>query len=175
MTAVQHAVVVKPYGKTGVSHSIILDRSTVAMLRWWRAQQTQERLSQGMAHTCESIEPGCPQPGYHLRDLVFSQPNGDYLHPERFSREFVRAQHRYNEEHPDAPIPVITVHALRHGWATLALEAGVPMKVVQDRLNHASERITADIYTHVRRPLQSDAAERVAALILGDEIEPDAP
>ena len=35
----------------------------------------------------------------------------------------------------------------------MALEAGVPMKVVQDRLNHASERITADIYTHVRAPL----------------------
>ncbi|MCP4307880.1 MAG: hypothetical protein GY788_24020 [bacterium] len=47
-----------------------------------------------------------------------------------------------------------------------ALEAGVAMKVVQDRLNHASERITADIYTHVRAPLQSDAAERVAGLIL---------
>jgi len=31
---------------------------------------------------------------------------------------------------------------------------------------HASERITADIYTHVRAPLQSDAAERVAGLIL---------
>ena len=60
----------------------------------------------------------------------------------------------------------ISLHALRHGWATVALEAGVPMKVVQDRLNHASERITADIYTHVRAPLQSDAAERVASLIL---------
>ncbi len=41
------------------------------------------------------------------------------------------------------------------------------MKVVQDRLNHASERITSDIYTRVRAPLQSDAAERVAALIFG--------
>lgn len=40
------------------------------------------------------------------------------------------------------------------------------MKLVQDRLNHASERITADIYTHVRTPFQSDAAERVAPLIL---------
>ena len=58
------------------------------------------------------------------------------------------------------------LHALRHGWATVALEAGVPMKVVQDRLNHASERITADIYTHVRAPMQSDAAERVAVLLL---------
>jgi integrase len=97
------------------------------------------------------------------------------LHPERFSREFIRAQQRYNRQHEDAQIPVINVHALRHGWATLALEAGVPMKVVQDRLNHASGRITADIYTHVRAPLQSDAAERVAALILGDEVDPTPP
>lgn len=40
------------------------------------------------------------------------------------------------------------------------------MKLVQDRLNHASERITADSYAHVRAPLQSDAAERIAGLIL---------
>ena len=60
-------------------------------------------------------------------------------------------------------------HVQLRVW-TVALEAGVPMKVVQDRLNHASERITADIYTHVRAPLQSDATERVAERIL-----PDAP
>jgi integrase len=36
-------------------------------------------------------------------------------------------------------LPVISIHALGHGRATLALEAGVPMKVVQDRLNHSSE------------------------------------
>jgi integrase len=141
----------------------------------WRSRQTQERLAHGQAHICDSPEPPCDQPGYHLRDLAFSQPDGDYLHPERFSREFIRAQQRYNRQHEDAQIPVINVHALRHGWATLALEAGVPMKVVQDRLNHASGRITADIYTHVRAPLQSDAAERVAALILGDEVDPTPP
>lgn len=64
------------------------------------------------------------------------------------------------------PAATVPVDALRHGWATVALEAGVPMKVVQDRLNHASERITADIYTHVRAPMQSDATERVAGLLL---------
>ena len=37
---------------------------------------------------------------------------------------------------------------------------------VQSTGSSASERITADIYTHVRAPLQSDAAERVAELIL---------
>jgi integrase len=104
--------------------------------------------------------------GYHARDLVFSRPDGDYLHPERFTREFQRAQARYNRKHPEV-LPVISIHALRHGWATLALEAGVPMKVVQDRLNHSSEKVTADIYTQVRKAVQSDAAERVSAQIFG--------
>jgi integrase len=105
---------------------------------------------------------------YHVRDLVFARPDGNYLHPERFSREFKRAQRRYNRDHPNEQLPEISIHALRHGWAAVALVAGVPMKVVQDRLNHASERITADIYTHVRAPLQSDAAEPVAERILPD-------
>lgn len=104
--------------------------------------------------------------GYHDRDLVFARPEGNYLHPERFSREFKRAQARHNRDNPEALLPEISLHALRHGWATVALEAGVPMKVVQDRLKHASERITADIYTHVRTPMQSDAAERVAKRLL---------
>ena len=38
------------------------------------------------------------------------------------------------------------------------------MKAVNGRLNHASERITDDIYTRARAPLQSDVAERVAGL-----------
>lgn len=166
VTCVNHQIVVKPYGKTGESHEIILDAGTLALLRSWRSHQNQERLAFGTTHECASPEPDCELPGYHMRGLVFARPDGDYLHPERFSREFKRAQRRYNRQNADQPLPEISLHALRHGWATVALEAGVPMKVVQDRLNHASERITADIYTHVRAPLQSDAAQRVAELLL---------
>ena len=166
VTAVRHQIVVKPYGKTGAAHQIIIDGGTLAMLRWWRAQQAKTRLALGLVHTCATDQADCEEDGYHDRDLVFSKPDGDYLHPERFSREFDRAQARYNRAHADTTLPKISLHGLRHGWATLALEAGVPMKVVQDRLNHSSESVTADIYTHVRAPLQSDAAERVAAMIL---------
>lgn len=166
VTCVNHQLVVKPYGKTGENHEIILDQGTLGILRTWRSFQNQERLANGVSHICASPEPDCEMKGYQVRDLVFARPDGEYLHPERFSREFKRAQRRYNRDHPTDHLPEISLHALRHGWATVALEAGVPMKVVQDRLNHASERITADIYTHVRAPLQSDAAERVAELIL---------
>ncbi|MGH1487969.1 MAG: tyrosine-type recombinase/integrase [Acidimicrobiales bacterium] len=168
VTCVRHQIRVKPYDKYGQNHQILLDHGTIELLKWWRARQNQERLALGTSHHCESVEPGCSVDGYHLRDIVFSRSDGDYLHPERFSREFTRAQSRYNKHNPDSQLPRITIHTLRHGWATVALEEQVPMKVVQDRLNHASEKITADIYTHVRPAMQSDAADRVARLILPD-------
>ena len=141
VTCVNHKIVVKPYGKTGDGHAIMLDEGTLAILRYWRSLQNQERLILGFSHVCAPAEPGC-------------------------GREFKRAQARYNRDNPEAQLSEISLHALRHGWATVALEAGVPMKVVQDRLNHASDRITADIYTHVRAPMQSDAAGRVANMLL---------
>ena len=69
---------------------------------------------------------------------------------------------------PDAGLPDLSprpFHGLRHTYATLALEAGVPIEVVSTRLGHASIAITADIYQHVRPGLDRDAAETVAALI----------
>jgi len=40
-------------------------------------------------------------------------------------------------------------------------------KVVQERLGHANISITLDIYSHVTAGMQTDAAELVAALIIG--------
>ncbi len=54
----------------------------------------------------------------------------------------------------------------RHTWATLALSAGIDIKIVSERLNHSSTHITREIYTHVTPPMQSDAAERVARLFI---------
>lgn len=166
VTSVAHKIVVKPYGKTGNSHEIILDGGTIEMLRVHREKQSEGNQAFDVRHVCVAIEPGCEEIGLHDRDLVFCRPDGNYLHPDRVLKEFRRAQVRYNTANSEEQIPIVNLHALRHGWATLALEAGVPMKVVQDRLNHSSERITADIYTHVRRPMQSDAAHLVADRIL---------
>ena len=63
--------------------------------------------------------------------------------------------------------PASALHGLRHTWATLALGAGIDIKIVSDRLNHCSTHITREIYTHVTPPMQSDAAERVARQIFG--------
>lgn len=48
-----------------------------------------------------------------------------------------------------------------------SIEAGVPMKVVQERLGHSSIAITSDIYSRVRAPMDQPTAAQVAAAIDG--------
>ncbi len=153
VTAIDHRVIVKDVPKTKHGHLIRLDSGTDAMLRRLRSEQAEEKLRLG--------------PGYVDAGYVFCQWDGQPYHPERFSREFDRNREYFNRDHPDDQLPPITLHGLRHTWATLALRAGIDIKIVSERLNHSSTTITREIYTHVTPPMQSDAAERVAHLIRG--------
>lgn len=90
------------------------------------------------------------------RDIACTCPIGDPVNPATFTR-WTKQQ---------AGVPPLTPHdAARHGWATLALTAGVPPKVVQERLGHSSISITMDRYSHVIEGMDRAAAEAVAALI----------
>lgn len=142
--AIDHRIYEKSTPKSHRARVIDLDADTVAALRSWRTRQAEERLLLG--------------PAYGDRGLVFCHPDGRPYHPDRFSREFDRRIARHG-------VPRIRLHDLRHTWATLALQAGVDVKIVSERLGHASATITWDIYQHVTPAMQSDAAERVAALI----------
>jgi hypothetical protein len=53
-------------------------------------------------------------------------------------------------------------------YASAALAAGIPAKVVSERLGHASIAITMDTYSHVLPGLDAEAAGTVARLILGE-------
>ena len=61
---------------------------------------------------------------------------------------------------------------MRHSYATAALAAGVPAKIVSVRLGHANIAITMDTYSHVLPGMDERAASAVARLILGDEAAP---
>lgn len=145
VTVVGHTITTSARTKTGKARNIELDASTVAMLRSWRAQQAQERLMIGV--------------GYRDAGLVFCHPDGRPYHPDRFSREFDRRTARYGLQR-------IRLHDLRHTWATLALEAGIPVEIVAERLGH-SVAVCAATYRHVTPAMASGAAEKVAALIFG--------
>jgi integrase len=54
----------------------------------------------------------------------------------------------------------VTVHTLRHSYATHLLEAGVNLRQIQAYLGHASLRSTS-IYTHLTRDGEERAAETI--------------
>ncbi|MFC5830057.1 tyrosine-type recombinase/integrase [Nonomuraea insulae] len=56
-------------------------------------------------------------------------------------------------------------HDLRHGAASLALQAGADLKVIQDQLGHSSIVLTADTYVTVVPQVARDTAEAVARLL----------
>ncbi len=62
-------------------------------------------------------------------------------------------------------LPKITLHGLRHSWASLALLDGIPSKVVAEVLGHSSTAVTENVYMHVTPGMQADATARVAALL----------
>lgn len=45
--------------------------------------------------------------------------------------------------------PKFTFHALRHTHCTRLLEAGAPIKYVQERLGHKNIKVTLDVYNHL--------------------------
>lgn len=62
----------------------------------------------------------------------------------------------------------LTPHDLRHGAATCAREAGVPLEEVRDLLRHASIT-TTQRYDHSRRRLDQSAAYGLARALGGEE------
>ena len=64
-----------------------------------------------------------------------------------------------------AGLKVIRLHDARHTHASLMLKQGVHPKIVQERLGHASIKITLVTYSHVAPGLQEAAAESFAKLV----------
>jgi Phage integrase family len=67
------------------------------------------------------------------------------------------------------------LHDVRYSHATAALAAGIPAKVVSERLGHATIAITLDVYSHVIPGMDAQAANAVASLILGDPAQAKGP
>lgn len=92
---------------------------------------------------------------------MFCQPNGKPLH----SHNVVRRDFR--EVMKRAGVPRITFHDLRHAHASYLARAGVPPKVAQERLGHATPHFTLQVYTHTLAGQQEAAARAVEEFVLG--------
>ena len=62
-----------------------------------------------------------------------------------------------------------TAHQLRHSFATIAFECGVPVKSVQEILGHKQLSTTMDLYTDFRKKSFDDAASSLNAFLSDDQ------
>jgi integrase len=138
-----HSVVRTPKTKRG-TRVVPIDADTVAMLRRHREMQDVERTAWG--------------PAWNHAGLVFTREDGRSLRPEYATRHFQALAKQ-------SGLRVIRLHDLRHANASLALEAGVEMKVVSERLGHSQISVTADLYTHVSDPVGRAAADKIAGVL----------
>jgi integrase len=125
---------------------VTLDSKTVSTLRLHRTSQARSRLAFGEV--------------YRDQGLVFSREDGEPLHPEVVSKRFAaliaaRGLRR------------IRFHDLRHTHVAVLAAEGVPVKVIGERMGHASAAFTLDQYAHVLPGAQESASESFARAIGG--------
>lgn len=130
--------------KTAASFAwVALDAWTVQVLRehWVRQRQM-------------LAEHGATDSGF-----VFQMCDGTPLDPAHLTRTFQRLTQQCG-------LPPIRLHDLRHTAASLALQAGVSLKVVQETLRHSSIVLTIDTYVSVLPDCAREGADGTAALVL---------
>ena len=123
---------------------IDLDADTVSLMQRHRTQQLELYLRLGVTATAS--------------DRVFTNEIGDPIRPNSIGQAFARLV-------KETGVPRIRLHDLRHTHASHLLLAGVNVKVVSERLGHASVSFTLDTYAHVMPGQQAQAASAAAALL----------
>ena len=127
--------------KTRTSTRIIpLPQSLITKLCQYRKWQDENKKALGSA--------------YNDLDLVFAREDGNFIDRATFRCKFKKMLKFLG-------IKDVTLHALRHTFATRALESGAHIKTVSQLLGHASIQITLDTYSHVSVELKREAMEQI--------------
>jgi len=127
--------------KTRTSRRCIdLDARTISELRRWRQRIQDEGLPAGDG------------------DWMFCSTAGRFLNPESLSQLFDRVVRR-------TAVPRVRFHDVRHTHASLLIAAGVPVKVVSERLGYAHPGFTMNTYQHLMPGMSAAAADQFAALV----------
>lgn len=119
---------------------LALPAPLVDQLKAHRRQQAAERLAAGAA--------------WQDWDLVFCTPFGAPIDSRDDWADWRALLH-------EAGLRETRVHDARHTAATLLLDQGISVRVVQEILGH-SQLSQTERYTHVTRALSQDAAERMS-------------
>lgn len=138
------AKLVPPKSATG-RRRVELPPTAVDALRRHRERQAEERVRAG-------------ELWQDKLGLVFTSEIGTPLDPSNVRRALYGLMQK-------AGLPKVTVHGLRHTFASLALEEGAHPRTVQEVLGHSDVRLTLATYSHVAPCLHREAVLRVERAI----------
>lgn len=88
-------------------------------------------------------------------DLVFPTPSGRPVHASDWNRDILVPTRTR------ATLPDLTLHDLRHTFASALIHNGLSIKYVQTVMGHASAQTTLDVYGHLFETGGQDAARKL--------------
>jgi integrase len=94
-------------------------------------------------------------------DLVFPNEAGNHINNKNMLRRNFRPALKA------AGCPSIRFHDLRHTYASLLIAQGENIKYIQNQLGHASPTITLNVYAHLMKPTNQEAACRLENAVFG--------
>lgn len=122
------------------NRTIILDDSTVKLLKHWKKEQA--KLLLGLGFNAMSSN-----------QLLFSKyENNKHMNLSTPRNRLVNICKKYD-------VPMINIHGFRHTHVSLLGEAGVPIKDIKERLGHSDIKITMNVYTHVTKDSKNESAK----------------
>ena len=105
------------------------------------------------------LELAAEQPEYQDSGYVLTDETGLPRHPNQVTKAF----HQFVQRNR---LPDITVHGLRHTFASLANSARIPLVDIGKALGHKDVSITGRVYTHIFDQTHQEVLNTVAARII---------
>ena len=93
------------------------------------------------------------------RDFVFTQENGEPMHPDSVTDWLTKFSKRHD-------LPHINAHAFRHTMASILYFNGVDSISISKRLGHAQPSTTTNIYAHIIEEADKKNADIIADVFL---------
>lgn len=132
--------------KTKNSNRIVfIDKKTLSILKEWELKQKKDLLQKGF----NALSPN---------QLIFSNEDNGYIIPTTIINPMNRIIRGSN-------LPHITVHGLRHTYATLAAQGGMSVKQLQAQLGHSDVQTTLNIYTSITDEQRKETASQYTSFV----------
>lgn len=143
----KYCLIFQPPKTPKSQRTIPMTGDMIKVLKAHKAKQNEERLFFGAA--------------YHNENLVFCSEDGKRIWPRHFNRQYTILLKK-------AGIPHKKPHTMRHTCASLLLDAGEELKVVQEILGHSRIGTTADIYSHLTEKSIEKSLDKMSTMIKVD-------